>query len=101
MKTIRWMGVKGKIPGMVRIGPILQMRKGEPLTMQTAYDTDCETGVRWMNEEKSKELSQKFPTICAMAELIEKERDKYKREANRLKKLMSRIASKTRPDSEK
>lgn len=98
MKLARVIGNAQRLRGLRQIGPVLQMDKSEPLTMQTAYETDCETGAQFTNDLKSKELDEKFPTICAMAELIEKERDKYKREVKRLKKLMSRIAESTRKD---
>lgn len=91
LKVIRMTNVGRRIRGFRQIGPLLQQASGEPLTMQAAYDTDVETGVRWMNEALSKELNEKFPTVVAMAGMIEQERDKYRREAKRLKKLMSRI----------
>lgn len=72
---------------LIRIGPRLMVRRGTTLRMQMAYDTDMEKGAHWLNNAASEQLNGDFPTIVAMAGLIENERDQLKRKLRQLKRL--------------
>jgi hypothetical protein len=85
---------------MRKIGPFLSLAIDEPLTMQTAYETDFESGSHWHSNALAKECNRQFPTIIAMAALIEKERDRLQAEVDRLRlatspKAVCRRSSKT------
>lgn len=69
-----------------KIGPWLQVAPGFVPNMQTAYDTDCEEGSHWFSEEKCELLGREFPTVVAMARLIEGERNQLKKQLRQLTK---------------
>lgn len=75
-------------PRLVRIGVMLVNQDYVP-NMQDAYDADTESGAQWLNDQASVELCNKYPTVVAMAGLIEKERNKLKHEVQRLQRLLS------------
>lgn len=69
-----------------KIGPWLSVWPHFEHNMQTAYDTDCEAGSHWLNEAKSDLLNREFPTVVAMARLIEEERNQLKKQLRQLTK---------------
>lgn len=60
------------------------------LNMQDAINCDCEEGAPWLSETKGRKLMDNYPTIFAMAQLIEKERDQLKAKLKRLQKKVKR-----------
>lgn len=75
---------------MIKIGPFMQIRADASLNMQEAYDCDIESGSHWLSEEKSQLLNREFPTVCAMADLIEKERNQLRRQVATLQRILNR-----------
>lgn len=72
--------------GFRRIGPYLKLKHGSTLWIQTAIECDLECGSRWLAEVKAMRMNKEFPTIIAMAGLIEKERDSLRRRLRRLQR---------------
>jgi hypothetical protein len=61
---------------MKRIGPYLTVSDDNYLPrMQDAYDTDNERGSHALNNHASEMLGKQWPTVLAMAALIEQQRD--------------------------
>lgn len=75
---------------LIRIGPILQVKPGTVLRMRLAYDTDMEKGSHWLNNAASEQLNADFPTIVAMAGLIENERDELRRKLRRIQRQLKK-----------
>lgn len=63
---------------MRKIGPILTVPDDFIPNMQDAYSADNERGSHHLNNEASKQLNRDWPTVIAMAALIEAERDSYR-----------------------
>lgn len=61
----------------LKIGPVLTVNTDDGYlpTMQDAYDTDGEKGAHWLNNAAADEFAKSYPTVIAMARLIEKQRD--------------------------
>lgn len=72
------------------IGPHLQVPRGATLRMQAAYETDMETGSHYLNNAASERLNSEFPTVVAMAGLIENERDQLKRKLQQLRRQIKK-----------
>lgn len=88
LELCAWHGIRTQRParGWKKIGPFLHVRQDYDPNMQAAFDTDCECGVHWVNNQKSDLLSQEFPTVVAMSLLIEKERNRLRHELKRLQR---------------
>lgn len=60
---------------MKKIGPYLTVQDDFIPNMQDAYSADNERGSHHLNNAASEQLNQDWPTVIAMAALIEKQRD--------------------------
>lgn len=61
---------------MIKIGPILTIHSREFLpNMVEALCSDNERGSHHLNNLASEQLKREWPTVLAMADLIEKQRD--------------------------
>jgi hypothetical protein len=56
--------------------------------MQSAFEADGEFGSHNLNNAMSRDLSQNWPTVLAMARLIEVERDNLLNEVALLKRII-------------
>lgn len=74
----------------MKIGPILQVfdRDRYVPNMMDAYNTDFEMGDHYWTNQESERFHKRYPTIVAMSELIEKERDQLRKENNTLRKKL-------------
>jgi hypothetical protein len=74
---------------MLKIGPRLQVnRDGFVPNMQDAYETDMEWGSHALNNYFSEKFARDFPTIMAMAWLVEEDRDSLKRKVAKLERQL-------------
>ncbi len=69
----------------IKIGPILTVHEeGYIPNMHDAYETDFEMGNHHLANAKAEEFNKQFPTVGAMAALIEKERDMLRDDIRRI-----------------
>jgi len=64
---------------MKNIGPYMKVPDDYLPNMQDAYECDCETGSHELNNIAARQLNQEWPTVMAMAALIEQQRDELLR----------------------
>lgn len=63
---------------MKKIGRHLTVPDNFVPNMQAAYEADNERGSHQLNNEASERLNLEWPTVIAMAALIERERDELR-----------------------
>lgn len=69
----------------IKIGPILTVYEPDYVPkLIDAILADNERGSHWLNNEAADRLRREWPTLLAMAELIEKERDELKDDLKQL-----------------
>lgn len=74
----------------------LTVSRTEPYVpnMQDAYNCDLEWGSHGLNNWRSTQFAAGFPTVIKMAALIEKERDRLRKENQKLHQQLTKLKDK-------
>lgn len=75
---------------LIKVGPYLTIcTDGCELSMVDAFDVDLDMGSHHLTNRRHDWFNEHFPTIAAMSQLIEEERDRLRVENEKLRKQLS------------